>query len=183
MDQLVIDAKTRKETGKKISKMLRAEGRLPAVMYNEKAEAVSLDVSEVQFNKVWRTITASTLVSLNVDGKVYDAFIRDTEYDIKTDKVLHADFYVVDNKKPVTASFKIQYTGNAVGVLKGGFLVKRLPVVTLKCLPKDMPVRLSIDVSEINIGDNFRVKDLNLGKKITVLTDAEASLVSVAPAR
>ncbi len=183
MDQLVIEAKTRKETGKKVSNAIRAAGRIPAVMYNEKAEAVSLDVDGVEFNKAWRTITATTLVTLKVDGTSYDAFIKDTEYDIKSDKVLHADFYVVDNKKAVTAKFKVHYTGTPAGVLKGGFMVTHVPEVTLKCLPKIMPARLDIDVSKINIGDNFRVKDLNLGKDITVLTDPNSSLVSVAPAR
>src|SRR5574344_1361815 len=141
MDQLVIEAKTRKETGKKISNALRAAGRIPAVMYNEKAEAVSLDVDGMEFNKAWRTITATTLVTLKVDGTAYDAFIKDTEYDIKSDKVLHADFYVVDNKKEVTAKFKVHYTGTPAGVLKGGFMVTHVPEVTIKCLPKTMPAR------------------------------------------
>ena len=183
MDQLVIEAKKREGTGKKVARQLRAAGRIPAVMYNEKGEAVSLDVDAAEFNKVWRAITATTLVTLKVDGQSHDAFIRDTEYDIKTDTVLHADFFVVTNTKPVTRKFKVQYSGTPAGVLKGGFMVKHVPEVVVKCLPKDLPARLSVDVSKVNIGDNLRVKDLNLGDKITVLTDAEASLVTVAPAR
>ena len=183
MDQLVIEAKKREGTGKKVSKQLRAAGRIPAVMYNEKGEAVSLEVDCAEFNKVWRSITATTLITLTVDGQSYDAFIRDTEYDIKTDAVLHADFFVVSNTKPVTRKFKVQYLGTPAGVLKGGFMVKHVPEIVVKCLPKDLPVRLTVDVSKVNIGDNLRVKDLQLGDKVTILTDAEASLVTVAPAR
>ena len=146
MDQLVIAAKTRSETGKTVSKQLRANGRIPAVMYDEAGKAVSLDVDSLQFNKVWRNITATTLITLDVDGTKYDAFIRDTEYDIKTDSVLHADFFVVTNTKPLTRSYKLQYSGTAAGVLKGGFMVKHVPEIKVKCLPKDLPVRVVVDV-------------------------------------
>ena len=118
-----------------------------------------------------------------MEGKKYDAFIRDTEYNIISDAVLHADFFAVSNKKPVVRTYKVQYKGTPAGVLKGGFMVKHVPEVKVKALPKDLPARVVIDVSGVNIGDVFRVKDMGLGDKVTVLTNAEDSLVSVAPAR
>lgn len=183
MEQLVINATLRNETGKKVAKALRATGKIPAVMYDEEGKATSLVINATNFNKVWRNITASTLITLEVEGKQYDAFIRDAEYDIITDTVLHADFLVVTNKKPVTRTFKIQYSGTAAGVLKGGFMVKHIPEIKVKCLPKDMPVRVVIDVSKINIGDVFRVKDIDLGANVTILTPAEEEVISIAPAR
>ena len=73
--------------------------------------------------------------------------------------------------------------GTAAGVLKGGFMVKHIPEIKVKALPKDLPVRIVIDVSKINIGDVFRVKDIEVGDKVTVLTPAEAEVITVAPAR
>lgn len=183
MDQFVIEAKVRSETGKKAAKAIRAEGRIPAVVYDEAGKATSISVDSVQFNKAWRSITSTSLVTLDVEGKKYDAFIRDTEYNIIKDEVLHADFFAVTNTKPVVRTYKIQYQGTPAGVLKGGFMVKHVPEVKVKALPKDLPVRVVIDVSGVNIGDVFRVKDINLGDNVTVLTNAEDSLVSVAPAR
>ena len=183
MDQFVIEAKTRSETGKKAAKAIRAEGRIPAVIYDEAGKATSITVDAIQFNKAWRSITSTTLVTIDLEGKKYDAFIRDTEYNIIKDEVLHADFFAVTNKKPVVRNYKIQYQGTPAGVLKGGFMVKHVPEVKVKALPKDLPVRIVIDVSGVNIGDVFRVKDMGLGDKVTVLTDAEATLVSVSPAR
>ena len=88
MDQMVINATVRNETGKKVAKDLRAAGKIPAVVYDEAGKATSITVDSVEFNKAWRNITATTLVTLDVEGKKSDAFIRDTEYDIITDKVL-----------------------------------------------------------------------------------------------
>ena len=179
MDQIVINAKTRTETGKSVSRKLRAAGRLPAVMYNEKGEATMLDIDAVEFSKVWRTVTPTTLITLKVDGKDNLAYIQDCEYDIKTDKSLHADFHVVSGNLPIVARMKVNYVGTPAGVLAGGLLLKHVPDVTLKALPKDMPAKITADISGVKIGDVFRVKDLNLADSITVMTDKEASLISV----
>ncbi|MBQ3671657.1 MAG: 50S ribosomal protein L25 [Treponema sp.] len=183
MEQMVITAKVRSETGKKAAKQLRANGRIPAVVYDEEGKATSIDVDKVEFNKVWRSITATTLVTLNVDGKTCDAFIRDTEYDIMTDSVLHADFFAVTNTKKVVRTYKLQYSGTPAGVLKGGFMVKHTPEIRVSALPKDLPVRVVVDVSKVNIGDVLHVKDIDLGKAVTILTPADASVISVAPPR
>ncbi len=183
MDQMVINAAVRNGTGKKIAKDLRAAGKIPAVVYDEAGKATSITVDSVEFNKVWRNITATTLITLDVDGKKTDAFIRDTEYDIITDKVLHADFYAVTNTKPVTRKFKVQLSGTPAGVLKGGFLVKHVPEIVVKALPKDMPVRVVGDISKINIGDLYKVSDLGLSDKVTLITPVDTVLATVAPAR
>ena len=116
MERFVINAKTRKETGKAVSKRLRAQGRIPAVAYNEKGESIMLEIDAAEFSKAWRSITKTTLVNLKIDGQDNLAYIKDTEYDIKTDKNLHADFHIVSGNKPITAILKIRLTGNAAGV-------------------------------------------------------------------
>ena len=94
MSKQTINAKVRTVTGKSAAKKLREVGSIPAVMYNDKGEATMLEVNSTEFEKVWRSITATTSVILNVDGKENVALIKDTEYNIRTDKVLHADFFV-----------------------------------------------------------------------------------------
>ena len=107
MDQLVIKANTRSKAGKGIAKKLRAEGRLPAVMYNSKGEAVMLDIDESEFTKVWNQATPTTLINLDVDGSVKKAFIKDTEYNIIQDRNLHVDFHVIDEDKPLIKQIDI----------------------------------------------------------------------------
>jgi len=183
MDQMVINAKTRTTTGKKAAKALRATGRLPAVVYNSKGEATMIDVDEVEFNKVWRSITKTTLVSLSIDGKASDVFIKDVEYNIRTDKVLHADFFEPSKTAKLTVTMKIQYSGTPAGVLKGGFMLKHTPNLKIRALAKDFPENLVVDVSKINIGERLCVKDIDLGKGVEILDPAETSIVSVSPAR
>ncbi len=181
MEQFVINAKTRTESGRRAAKKLRETGRIPAVAYNEKGESIMLDIDAVEFSKAWRSITHTTLVNLKIDGKDNQAYIKDTEYDIKTDKNLHADFHIVSGTKPVVSTLKIHYAGTPAGVLKGGFMVKHVPDVKLKALPQDMPASVTADVSKLEIGGKFAISDLNLGDKVTVLTRADALVVTIAP--
>ena len=181
MEQFVINAKVRKESGKVAAKALRTTGHIPAVAYNEKGESIMLDIEANEFSKAWRSITKTTLVNLKIDGQDNQAYIKDTEYDIKTDSVLHADFHIVSGTKPVTKILKIRISGTPAGVLKGGFMVKHVPDVKLKGLPQDIPEAVTADVSKIEIGGKYTIGDLQLGDKITVLTPKSSVVISIAP--
>ncbi len=183
MSKQIIEAKTRTVTGKTAAKNLRKEGRIPAVVYNEKGEATSIDVNEVEFNKVWRTITPTTSVTLKVDGKECLALIKDVEYNIRTDKALHADFFVPAADQKLVMKIKIHYQGTPAGVLKGGFKKERNNEIKVKACIADLPETIVADISKINVSEALRVKDLALDKKVEVLTDAELPLVTVSPAR
>mgnify|MGYP003417574538 FL=1 len=184
MDKFVINAKTRATTGKSAAKSLRATGRIPAVVYNSKGESTMIDVDAIEFNKAWRAITPTTFVELKIDGKTsLNTLIKDAEYNIRNDEVLHADFFEPAADQKLTAVMKVQYTGTPAGVLKGGFMLKHLPEVKIVATPKDLPVRVVADVPGLNVGDVLRVKDLKLDSGVTVLTDAEEALASVSPAR
>ena len=184
MDKFVINAKTRATTGKSAAKSLRATGRIPAVVYNSKGESTMLDVDAIEFNKAWRAITPTTFVELKIDGKTsLNTLIKDAEYNIRNDEVLHADFFEPAADQKLTAVMKVQYTGTPAGVLKGGFMLKHLPEVKVVATPKDLPVRVVADISGLNVGDVLRVKDLKLDSGVSVVTDAEEALVSVSPAR
>ena len=181
MEQFVINASTRKETGKKWAARLRSSGKLPAVAYDEKGKSVPLVIDAGEFNKAWRSITRATLVNLKIDGEETRAFIKDTEYDIKIDQPLHADFHIVSGNKKVVYTYKIRYAGTPQGVLKGGYMVKHVPEVTLKALPQDLPESVSADVSKLDIGQKFLISDFAFGDKVEVLTDAQSVVVSISP--
>lgn len=183
MSKQTLNAKTRTVIGKTAAKNLRKEGRIPAVVYNAKGEATSIDVDEVEFNKIWRTITPTTSIVLNIDGKENVALIKDVEYNIRNDKALHADFFVPDADQKLVMKIKVHFQGTPAGVLKGGFKKERNNQIKIKAAIADLPETITADVSKINVSEALRVKDLVLGDKVEVLTDKELPLVTVSPAR
>ena len=183
MSKQTLNAKVRTVSGKTAAKKLREVGSIPAVMYNDKGEATMLEVNEVEFNKIWRTVTPSTSINLVVDGKENLALIKDTEYNIRTDKVLHADFFTPDANEKLVMKIKVHYTGTPAGVLKGGFKKERNNEIKIKACIGDLPETITADISNINVSEALRVKDLKLDSKVEVLTSAELPLVTVSPAR
>ena len=183
MSKQTLNAKVRTVSGKTAAKKLREVGSIPAVMYNDKGEATMLEVNEVEFNKIWRSVTPSTSINLVVDGKENLALIKDTEYNIRTDKVLHADFFVPAADEKLVMNIKVHYSGTPAGVLKGGFKKERNNQIKVKAAIADLPETIIADISKINVSEALRVKDLDLGKNVEVLTDKELPLVTVSPAR
>ena len=183
MSKQTLNAKVRTASGKTAAKKLRQVGSIPAVMYNDKGESTMLEINEVEFNKIWRTITPSTSINLVVDGKENLALIKDTEYNIRTDKVLHADFFVPAADEKLVMNIKVHYSGTPAGVLKGGFKKERNNQIKIKAAIADLPETIVADISKINVSEALRVKDLELSKNVEVLTDKELPLVTVSPAR
>ena len=183
MSKQTLNAKVRTASGKTAAKKLRQVGSIPAVMYNDKGESTMLEINEVEFNKIWRTITPSTSINLVVDSKENLALIKDTEYNIRTDKVLHADFFVPAADEKLVMKIKVHYTGTPAGVLKGGFKKERNNEIKVKACIADLPETIVADISKINVSEALRVKDLVLDKNVEVLTDKELPLVTVSPAR
>ena len=183
MSKQTLNAKVRTASGKTAAKKLRQVGSIPAVMYNDKGEATMLEVNEVEFNKIWRTITPTTSINLVVDGKENLALIKDTEYNIRTDKVLHADFFVPAADEKLVMKVKVHFSGTPAGVLKGGFKKERNNEIKVKACIADLPETIVADISNINASEALRVKDLQLDKNVEILTDKELPLVTVSPAR
>lgn len=183
MDQLVIKANTRTESGKGVAKRLRAVGRLPAVMYNSKGEAVMLDIDESEFTKVWNQATPTTLIDLDVNGSVKKAFIKDTEYNIIQDRNLHVDFHVIEEDKPLKVTMKVIVSGNPVGVRDGGVFEKGTQTVEIECLPKDLPVRIVADVNNLGLGQTVTIADLPFDKSVKILSKPDVIVAQVRDTR
>ena len=179
MEQLVLKASKRTETGKAAARKIREEGKLPAVVYNHKGESTMLTVDEAEFTKVWKQATATTIICLDVEGTKLNALIKDTEYDIISNKNLHVDFHALDDDQKIRKILKIQTTGTPLGVREGGFLLSTGASVKIECTPKDLPARVVVDIDGLKIGESLLIKDLQSAKGIKVLSDPETVIVSV----
>lgn len=177
MDQKVINARSRTETGKGATKRLRLTGRLPAVMYDGAGKSLLIDVEEKEFTKLFRTITESTLVAVKIEGKKdVVVFVKDVQYNIIIDKITHVDFYEVEQGKILRTKIQIKLSGSPEGVRLGGVLESGITEIEVMCLPKDLPERIIADVSNLQLNHSLHVKDLIISDKVKVLTDPELAV-------
>jgi large subunit ribosomal protein L25 len=180
MDQIVINATTRTETGKAAAKRLRAAGRLPAVMYDGAGKAVLVDLDAKEFSKLFHRISESTLIDMKLDGsKDLIAFVKDVQYDIIKDTVGHIDLYHVDPAKVLRTRIPIKLTGTPAAVRSGGVLEASTTEIEVECLPRDLPERITVDCTNLEANHSLHVKDITVPPKVKVLTDGGRTIASV----
>jgi len=170
MSKVVLAAKSRQEAGSAVARRLRRSGRIPGVLYGRSGKSVPLDMDEVEFTRGIKGITESTIVQVEVDGKSHDVFVKDTQRNIMDGKILHVDFYEVENDVVLRAKINIMVIGNPVGVREGGILEVPRQVIEVECLPKDLPERIVVDISDLKIGQSTRVRDISFGSGVTLVS-------------
>lgn len=180
MKSIEITAVSRDQFGKKSSNSLRAESNVPCVMYREK-ENLHFYAHENAFRGLIYTPEVF-LVNLIVDGKNYNAVMKDLQFHPVTDRLLHIDFMQVIEGKPVVMDIPLQITGESSGVKAGGKLRVKRRTLKVKGLIEDLPEHLSIDITDIGIGQSVKIGDLSY-EKLEIIDNKRAMVVSVEVSR
>jgi len=185
MAEIVVAAENRTETGKNVNRRLRTRGLIPGVLYGAKREAVPLAVSPREITSILRSKTGeNTLFDLEIGGSRRRVILKEFQVEPVKGHLIHADFYEVALDKPIEVKVHIEVTGTPVGVkVQGGLLDHVTREVEVSCLPADIPEKLTIDVSELEMGKAVRVGDLKVPDKVTMLSAADLVIVHVVAPR
>jgi large subunit ribosomal protein L25 len=173
MSQVVFTAKSRTAAGSGKARQIRRQGRIPAVIYGRAGGSAPVDLDAVEFGNKVKGISESTIVTLDIDGKTHQAFVKDTQRNIMDGAILHVDFYEVESGVTLRAKVSIHIHGTPVGVREGGILEFPLHEVEVECLPKDLPERLDVDVAELKVNQSIHVRDLVLGDGVRLISGGD----------
>jgi large subunit ribosomal protein L25 len=164
MAEIVLTAEVGRTTGSAASRRLRAEGKVPAVLYGSGVETRSLTVA-------WRDLRAAlttdkglnAVITLDVDGESHLTIVKDLQRHPVRRDVLHIDFLAVRRDVAVTAEVPIQLEGEPTKVLQErGVVEQMLHALTIQAKPDAIPGSLSLDISELEVGQTLVVGDLTL---------------------
>ena len=180
MKAIEVKGSIREDVGKKTANQLREQDLIPCVIYG-KDNIIHFHTHKNSFKELVYTPNAY-LVNIDLDGKKHKAVLRDVQFHPVTDKILHADFYEIDDKSPVWMKIPVRLEGSAVGVLNGGRLVQKMRKLKIKALPANLTDEIVIDISPLGIGDTVKVKDLPY-KHVNFLEPDSAVVVLVKSAR
>ena len=184
MSKVVFSARDRANKGSAEARKLRKSGRIPAVLYGRKGSSISIDLDARDFMNSVKGISESTIVKVDVNGNVHEAFVKATQRDITDGTILHVDFYEIEGNALLRARVSLRIQGNPIGVREGGILETPLRDVEVECLPKDLPERLEVDVSALKANQAIHVRDLVLGDGVKLISnpDQVVALVKFAKA-
>ena len=186
MASATLEATTRDSRGKNEARRLRAAGRIPAVLYGGADGALPISVDPKVLSRILHSGSGvNSIIGLDVAGKgVTQVLVKEFLLDPIKHSMLHADFYRLQMDKAITVTVVISLKGEAKGVkLQGGVVDFPGREVEVECLPGDIPENLTIDVSELMIGQGVRLKDLSAGAKWTAVSDPDTLIVHVIAAK
>lgn len=178
MEQKVLNCDGRAKLGKGESGRLRRAGRIPGVIYGHR-EPVPVSVNEHEFNSKFHHISESTIIKLHLEGGDYDVLIRDYQEDAISGRITHIDFYEVDRSRTLRTNVTVQLTGAPVGVKEGGLLEHFVHEVEVECLPANLPERIVLEVSELQLGHSIHVRELPSVEGVRILNSPEQVVCAV----
>ena len=159
MREFNLNGAKRTEAGKKAAKNLRASGLIPCNLIG-KGEAVSFTVKAADVRNLIYTSQVYA-VNLNIDGAEFKAIIKELHFGPVDDELYHIDFLKFEENEPITVKIPVKLEGHAEGVKAGGKLVKQVRDLTVKGLWTNIPERLIVDVTSINLGKTLNVAALS----------------------
>lgn len=180
MKTIAISGSPRENVGKRDAKELRYEGKVPAVLYGGK-EQTHFAVVTTELKDAIYTPEAN-FVSIDINGTKTNAVIKELQFHPVTDQLLHVDFLQLFDDKEILMEIPVKLTGTSPGVKMGGKLVQKLRKLRVKALPKDMPQAVEVSIAKLEVGNLFRVRDLEKGAYLVTNTP-EDTIVSVAMSR
>lgn len=180
MKTIAISGSPRENVGKRDAKELRYEGKVPAVLYGGKEQA-HFAVDRTDLNDAIYSPEAS-FVEITLNGKAVKAIVKDTQFHPLTDLLLHVDFLQLFDDKEITMEIPVKLTGTSPGVKMGGKLVQKLRKLRVRSLPKNMPQVVEVSIAKLEVGNLFRVRDLEKANYFVTNTP-EDTIVSVGMSR
>ncbi|MBW2171654.1 MAG: 50S ribosomal protein L25/general stress protein Ctc [Deltaproteobacteria bacterium] len=181
----IIDLKvTERHTfGKGSARTLRREGLIPAILYGPKRDSLPLTLSPLELDKIYKTTgTEQVIFNLVIENggtQNVTAMVKEVQSTPVAQQYLHVDFYEISLDEKIVVGILVEVTGKSKGVERGGFLQVVRHELEVSCLPTDMPDKIQVDVTDLDIGDAIHVGDLALIDKVKILADADLTVLTV----
>ena len=182
---VTLSAEIGRTTGSSSSKRLRAEGRVPAVVYGLDSEPLSVSVPWTELRRALNTEAGlNALITLEVDGNSELTIVKDLQRDPVRRSVEHVDFLRVDRNKTITVEVPIVLEGEAKEVeQEQGIVEQLLHTLTVNARPGSIPPHLEVDISGLTIGGAVRVSDLTLPAGVTTEVDPDEQIAIASATR
>jgi large subunit ribosomal protein L25 len=179
MAEISLVAETGRPTGSRASNRLRAEGKVPGVVYGHGAEPVAVAVAWRELRHALTTEAGlNALIDLSIGGDTQLTIVKELQRDPVRRKVTHVDFIRISRDEAITVEVPISLEGEAEAVLREDGLVDQVMFeLSITCKPGAIPNEIAIDVSGLQIGDSIRVGDLRLPEGVVTEVDADEPIV------
>src|SRR5205809_4171349 len=181
--QVKLKAEPRSTVGRSAVRKLKARGLIPAVIYGGSDKPQPLQVAARDINAMMSQASGeNVLVELEIGGDRQNraALVQEVQHSPVGGEIRHVDFHAISMDQMIEAEVPLEPVGTSVGVKTfGGLLEQSLRALAIECLPGDLPDRIMVDVSQLNIGDSIHVRDIHLSSGVTPKVQLDLTAFSV----
>lgn len=181
MKSITIQGVKRESVGKASTRALRNADQVPCVVYGG-TEPIHFSTDEKSFKGLVYTPEAHTVNLELADGTKVNAILQDIQFHPVTDKIIHADFYQLQDDKMVTIEVPVRLTGRARGVVNGGVLRFNMRKLKVRAIPANLPDEIVIDITPMRIGHKMYIESIR-NDKYTLMHPDNAVIVAIRTSR
>ncbi len=179
-DLKVLSVQKRADLGKGANRRTRQEELVPGVFYTAKGENIPVQMSARALTKIFSQVGRTTVFNLEIEGEgTHPVLIWQTQCDPIKSNFTHIDFYGVDLDKPVKITVPVEFSGVARGTKVGGKLEIYREQIQLMAKPLDMPAKVTIDISGMDVGTTIQIADVQLPEGVKAAYDNNYAIISV----
>ncbi|AIH03472.1 50S ribosomal protein L25/general stress protein Ctc [Thermodesulfobacterium commune] len=183
MRQVNLSVVKREKTGKECAKKLRKQGLIPAIVYGHNFDPVPISVKANELESILHKYKGETLLFnlevQNGETQRIQAILKDYQLHPVTDKIIHLDFVAIKEGETVSIDVPLEFVGRPVGLTKGGVIEIFMHDLTVECLPSNIPDKIQVDISNLDLGDVLHVKDIKVPEGVKVLDDPEDTVITI----
>lgn len=163
--------------GTKAAKALRRESRVPAVYYYKGQENINLSMDRVALMRSLHT--GHHIFEIEIDGKEQYAMVKAVQYHPVTDEIIHLDLLRVRRDQKITITVPLVLVGDSAGSHQGGMVIQSLNTVDVSCLPIDVPEKIELDITNLELNNSYTVEDIVTEENIEIVSQSDLVVVSV----
>ncbi len=178
MENQTLNAEVRNTDGK-ISE-IRANKKLPAVVYGKNQEAISIELNYSEFLKTFRKTGESQIINLKINKDELEVLVHDIQKAPVSGDFLHIDFYAITRGEILTTHIHLNFLGDAIAVKEGAIIEEHMKEIEVKCLPRDLVEGFDVDISSLKeIWDSIKLEDIGIDtEKYELLTHMDSIVIS-----
>ncbi|MCB2146409.1 MAG: 50S ribosomal protein L25/general stress protein Ctc [Deltaproteobacteria bacterium] len=177
-----LKASQREAVGNGSSRVLRRDGKIPAILYGPNTEPIKLSIDKLELEPIFKSgAVAQKLLKLQIEGAddTRNVMIKEMQRHPVSHNLLHLDLYEVSMDHKIKVMVPVVTTGKSVGVEMGGMLQLIRRELEVFCLPDRIPEKIIIDITNLDVGDSFHVEDLALEGEVEIPADVNFTILTI----
>jgi len=173
-----LDIETRESVGKKSTKAIRKDGKIPSTLYFKGDEPESIAIDKI---KLYQALKSDQRVyEVELAGESQYVMVKAVQYHPVTDEIIHLDFMRVRRSEKMTISVPLVLVGKPIGVVEGGILSQALNQIEISCFPTNVPDQIKVNVDKMELNSSISVADVSTDdEEVEILSSAEINVATI----